>query len=547
MIRDFARNIVSISATSQEQPVVLTKLDKSRWQAPAGLEQLTVVCEIYAWDLSVRSAHLDATHGFFNGTSVFLAVEGQTHLPCGVTINPPANLPDWQVATSLETRSVSAAGFGDYHAVDYDDLIDHPVEMGTFERAVFSACGVEHELVLTGQYVTDIERICKDLTRICEYQIRFFGEPAPVKRYVFLVMVVGDGYGGLEHRASTSLMCKREHLPVPGDESISDSYLEFLGLCSHEYFHTWNVKRIKPARFVPYQLAAESYTELLWAFEGITSYYDDLTLVRIGMIDQQRYLKLLGKMMTRVHRGSGRLKQSVAESSFDAWTKFYKQDENAPNAIVSYYAKGALVALSLDVLIREKSEGKKSLDDLMRLLWQAYLATGEGVTQTQIEKLVSDLCGQDVSDFFQQAVFGTDDLPLDESLDALGVKTLWRAAESPDDAGGTRGKSEKTQLTLGLRSVTADGGLRITHVLDDGPAQKAGFSADDRLVALSGLAATPSLVASLLDRHQEGDVLTAHLFRRDELMVLSIRLEPAPTDTCYLSVAEPGQAESWLG
>ncbi|MBX2885956.1 MAG: PDZ domain-containing protein [Granulosicoccus sp.] len=547
MIRDFARNIVSISASSEGQPVRLEKCDKSRWQAPSGLGQLTVVCDIYAWDLSVRSAHLDATHGFFNGTSVFLAVEGQTHLPCSVTIKPPADIPDWRVATSLQAESVNDAGFGEYQAVNYDDLIDHPVEMGTFERAVFTACGVEHELVLTGRYVTDIDRICNDLTKICEYQIRFFGEPAPVKRYVFLVMVVGDGYGGLEHRASTSLMCKREHLPVPGDTAISDAYLEFLGLCSHEYFHTWNVKRIKPARFVPYELAAESYTELLWAFEGITSYYDDLTLVRVGLIDQPRYLKLLAKMITRVHRGSGRLKQSVAESSFDAWTKFYKQDENAPNAIVSYYAKGALVAFSLDVLIRQKSEGSKSLDDLMQLLWQAYLTTAEGVTQAQIEALVADLCGQDVGEFFQRAVFGTEDLPLTDSLSFMGIETFWRASESPEDTGGTEASADEPPLTLGMRTVNADGGLKITHVFDDGPAQKAGFSAGDRLMALGGLAATQSLLASLLRRHCAEDELTAHLFRRDELLVLPVRLETAPLDTCYLSVADSNKTELWLG
>lgn len=547
MIRDFARNIVSITATSNGQSVALLKLDKSRWQAPAALEQLSVVCEIYAWDLSVRSAHLDAMHAFFNGTSVFLAVEGQTHLPCSVTINPPAELVDWQVATSLEADSVNASGFGDYQALDYDDLIDHPVEMGTFERAVFMACGVEHELVLTGRYITDIDRICSDLTRICEYQIRFFGEPAPVKRYVFLVMVVGDGYGGLEHRASTSLVCKREHLPVPGDEKISDDYLQFLGLCSHEYFHTWNVKRIKPARFVPYELAAESYTELLWAFEGITSYYDDLTLVRTGLIDPKRYLTLLGKTITRVHRGSGRLKQSVAESSFDAWTKFYKQDENAPNAIVSYYAKGALVALSLDVLIREKSEGQYSLDDLIKQLWQAYLVDQRGITQAQIESMVGKLCGQDVSDFFQLAVFGTEDLPLNESLASLGIETVWRSAESQDDTGGTKGKSNEPLLTLGMRTASADGGLNITHVFDGGPAQKAGFSAGDRLMALGGLAATPSLVTGLLSRHQKDDVLTAHLFRRDELLELSVQLDLAPTDTCYLSVGDTEKSHRWLG
>ena len=189
-------------------------------------------------------------------------------------------------------------------------------------------------------------------------------------------MLIGNGYGGLEHRASTSLIAKRADLPMPGVHKVSDGYRQLLGLCSHEYFHTWNVKRIKPARFVPYDLSTENYTTLLWAFEGITSYYDDLILNRTERIDTASYLELLGRTITRVRGGSGRLKQSLAESSFDAWTKFYRQDENAPNAIVSYYAKGSLAALSLDLTIRLETKGATSLDDVMRALWNRVRRPG---------------------------------------------------------------------------------------------------------------------------------------------------------------------------
>ncbi|NMG05232.1 peptidase M61, partial [Azoarcus taiwanensis] len=326
MIREFSRNIVTIRAEAGGKPVRLTKLDKHTWQAarvPAG-RALTVEYEVYAWDLSVRAAHLDPTHGFFNGTSVFLAVEGQTDRACEVEIHRPNGkaYADWKVATTLpvakgEKGAAKALGFGLYRAADYDELVDHPVEMGTFTHTTFKAGGVKHEVVLTGQHDCDTGRLCKDLAKICAWQIELFGKPAPVDRYVFMTMVVGDGYGGLEHRASTALMASRKDLPWRGMKGLPDDYKRYLGLCSHEYFHTWNVKRIKPAAFVPYDLAQENYTRLLWLFEGFTSYYDDLALVRSGVIGVDDYLALLSKTASNVMRGAGRLKQSVAESSFD--------------------------------------------------------------------------------------------------------------------------------------------------------------------------------------------------------------------------------------
>ena len=423
MIRDFSRNIVSINARQGSEAVTLVKLDKSTWQAPAGLEALTVEYRVYAWDLSVRSAHVDNTHAFFNGTSVFLGVQGQDQAPHQVTFERPAHdtAQAFQLATSLGAVEADADGFGLYQADDYDELIDHPVEQGTFKRLHFDACGIPHEIILTGACHFDEQRVIDDLTRICEHEIKFFGEPAPMDRYLFLIMVVGEGYGGLEHRASTALMITRENLPVIGNSEISDPYLNFLGLCSHEYFHTWNVKRIKPARFVPFDLNQESYTELLWFFEGMTSYYDDLVLVRSGLIDEERYLGLIAKTLTRIQRGPGRLTQSVTESSFDAWHKFYKQDENSPNAIVSYYAKGALIALCLDALLREHSQDEVTLDTLMRLLWDRWLETGAGLQEDEPQKLASQIAGRDLSGFFDQVLYSTDELPVEEALRSLGV------------------------------------------------------------------------------------------------------------------------------
>lgn len=550
MIRDFSKNIVTLTAQCNGAPVMLEKLDKSRWRARPVSGTLELDYLIYAWDLSVRTAHLDETHGFFNGTSVFLSVDGREDEPVTVELLPPeaAQLGDWEVATSLHAEEVDARGYGRYSAADYDELIDHPVEMGTFKRVSFTACEVPHEVVLTGHFEADLDRLAADLTTICEYHINFFGRPAPMARYVFLVMIVGDGYGGLEHRASTALLASRKHLPFSGMKEINDDYLEFLGLCSHEYFHTWNVKRIKPAVFTPYQLQQESYTRLLWAFEGITSYYDDLALVRSGLITKERYLGLFGKMITRVWRGSGRLRQSVSDSSFDAWNKFYKQDENAPNAIVSYYAKGAVIAAALDASMRERSGGEASLDDLMHQLWDDWQITGRGVGEDEIEAIAARITGAPLDDFFDHALRGTDDLPLGRIFASLGVDVHWRPARSRNDMGGDAAASTQTPLTLGARYRAHPKGLEITHVLDDGPAQKAALSAGDIVVAVNDMGTDPAALDELIVRQQNGDTLRFHYFRLDVLYSAKVVLQPAAADTCYLTISESGQetAAAWL-
>lgn len=551
MIREFARNIVRIEARADEQPCALEKLDKHSWRtAPLrGVRELVVRCEIYAWDLSVRSAHLDGTHGFFNGTSVFLAVEGRTHAPCLVTIERPAGeqYRDWRLITALPAENGERSGeggFGRFRAPDYDALIDHPVEMGCFAHARFEAAGVTHELALTGRHDCDFDRLCKDLARICSWQIELFGAPAPVDYYAFLVMVVGEGYGGLEHRASTALLCSRADLPWKGMQGLPDGYKSFLGLCSHEYFHTWNVKRIKPAAFTPYDLSCENHTRLLWAFEGFTSYYDDLALVRSGVITVEDYLGLLGKTVANVMRGSGRLKQSVAESSFDAWTKYYRQDENAPNAIVSYYTKGALIALALDLQLRADSAGRKSLDDVMRLLWQRHGCTGVGVPEDGIFAAVREVGGEALgarlARWLRKAVSGCEDLPLARLLKPLGVVL---AAEA-----------SSTAPAMGLKLAGGQGEARVANVYDDGPAQAAGVAAGDVLVALDGLRiAHAKALEDMLARRQAGDELTLHVFRRDELMRFVLVLDAPPRDKYSLALAPRAGAgavalrRGWLG
>lgn len=551
MIREFARNIVRIAASCKGAKVALKKLDKHTWQAAPCAGALTISYEVYAWDLSVRAAHLDQGHGFFNGTSVFLRALGQEEVPHGVDIAPPpgSGYRDWRVATALaRARGTKLYAFGLYQAKDYDELIDHPVEMGTFTLATFRACGVPHDIVITGRHDCDMKRLAADLQKICEYQIRFFHGPrasaktVPYERYVFLTLALGDGnYGGLEHRASTALICGRSDLPYAGMSGVPESYRTFLGLASHEYFHTWNVKRIKPAVFLPYDLTRENHTALLWAFEGFTSYYDDLVLVRTGLITIDDYLGLIAKTVQGVLRMPGRKKQSVAESSFDAWTKYYRQDENAPNAIVSYYTKGSLVGLCLDLLLRRETGGKKSLDDVMHLLWREHGAKGIGVSEDGVEQAAYTIAGPSarraLSAFFRLAVLGTDDLPLQEMLKLAGVELAIERGEAN---------------SFGSRSAASPDGVKLTQVLDGGGAQRAGLSAGDVVIAIDGLKASGANLDKLLARKRRGATVTVHAFRRDELVERKVVLTRAELKVSLSRVERPSATarkflRAWLG
>jgi predicted metalloprotease with PDZ domain len=539
MIRDFAKNIVTIAAHCGGVPVKLEKLDKQTWRCEPCDAELVICYEVYAWDFSVRSAHLDTTHGYFNGTSVFLKAVGREHDNCKIEILPPSGhrYRDWRVATTLSTDGATHQGFGAYQAADYEEVIDHPVEMGNFSHAVFQVSGVEHEIVITGRHRADMQRLCTDLKAICETHASLYGGLPPMERYLFQVMAVGEGYGGLEHRSSTSLICKRSDLPVAGEEKVGAGYRRFLGLCSHEYFHLWNVKRIKPLVLQKADLSTEVYTRLLWAFEGITSYYDDLALVRSGRVDVEGYLQLLAETITRVVRCSGRLKQTLSDSSFDAWTKFYKQDENSPNAIISYYAKGALVALLLDLTIRQRTEGEKSLDDLMFALWEGHGRSGIGVEESGIEHLAQQVTGLDLHDFFDATLRSTAELDLERALTSVGVGYRLRPSRGPQDQGGLRQDDDKQtgpSAVLGIRHEMQGNDLRVTHVFDGGAAQQAGLSAGDIILAVDGIRVPVDGTDKLLYGLPPDARVSIHVFRRDELLEFELQPRPPAADTCEL-------------
>ncbi|HMO45567.1 MAG TPA: PDZ domain-containing protein [Rubrivivax sp.] len=467
MVREFSRHLSGLRARQGTRACAVEQLDKCSWQLHcAGTAALTLVYEVYAFDTSVRAAFLDLDRGFFNGSSLCLRVVGREAEPQRLRLGRlPAG---WQAATAMPP----GAGRHEFVCADYDELVDHPVELGRFWRGEFSVRGVTHELVVAGAWPNfDGARLLADTRRICEAQIGFWhgrGKP-PMSRYVFLLNAVDDGYGGLEHRASTALICARRQLPRVGVTETADGYVTLLGLISHEYFHTWNVKRLKPREFARIDFGGENYTRLLWFFEGFTSYYDDLLLLRAGLIDAPRYLKLLAKTLHGVLATPGRRVQSVAEASFDAWVKYYRSDENTPNATVSYYAKGSLVALALDLSLR--AAGRGSLDQVMRLLWTR--AAGGPLDEGDIAAALQQVAGRSMDSELAAWVHGTGELPLPPLLAQAGVRLQPEAAELAAE--------------LGLRvSEGALSGIHVKSVLRGGAAERAGLAAGDELLAVDG-------------------------------------------------------------
>ena len=467
LVREFARHLSGLKASQCRREVALTQIDKHTWEADcSGRGALTLSWRVYAFDSSVRCAWLDVQRGFFNGTGVFLRAEGREADEHRVTLGA---LPEgWQVATGLPEVAP-----GEWSAPDYDALIDHPFELGAFWRGRFTACGTEHEFVVAGALPGfDGERLLADTKKICEAQIRFWHgrddgcDPPPFERYVFMLNATDDGYGGLEHRNSTALVCTRRDLPRRGDASSADGYVTLLGLISHEYFHTWNVKRLKPREFAAYELQRENYTRLLWFFEGFTSYYDDLFLVRTGLIDEARYLRLVARTANQVLGTPGRRVQSAAAASFDAWVKYYRPDENSANATVSYYTKGAQIALCLDLTLR--AAGRGSLDEVMRELWRA--SGGGPIGEDDILAALRRVGRRDFAPEIAAWVHGTGDLPLAELLPALGVDL--------------RRERPLLQQRLGARLNEATAGLKVQSVLAGGLAEAAGLSAGDEILAL---------------------------------------------------------------
>ena len=547
MIRDLARHVVSIRADADGQEIGLSKIDKSSWQADACEVAITLTAEIYAYDLNVRGAHLDTTHGFFDGACVFPAVVGQENQVCELEIRPPGGTAcsEWRIATSMPVVAAGQYGFGTFAAKDYAELIDHPVEMGNILIGEFEAGGIPHVIAVRGHAHFDMARICHDLSTLCTYQLKLLGAPKNLDRYVFLLYVQQNAYGGLEHRWSSSLSCSRRDLPRRGESGVSENYRKFLGLCSHEYFHLWHVKRIRPAKFTPYDLRSEVHTGLLWVFEGITSYYDHLVLVRAGLITTDSYLAHIARAITSLTRTRGRFRQTIEASSFDAWTHFYRQDANSSNAMVSYYTKGSLVALALDLTLRKESKGKCTLDDVMREVWSQYGESSEGMPERGLETIAREVSGLELADFFERFVRGTIDLPLHGLLREVGVDLRMRPANNSADKGGKPAAKDKT-LPPWLGAVLADrAGKSMFRVVHSGsPAEKGGIAPGDLAVALDDLQLNAANLDERLKEHHVGDTVTISAFRDEHLMRFRVKLAAPPEDTCYLELESDPDADT---
>ena len=525
LIREFSKHIESVRAYDEEGRLLeIQKFEKNKWRLfNTDHELITVEYDVYAYDLSVRGAYVDQTRLYVNPACACLGLEGQEDKAVEVELFLPDELKHFQLATGMVSKSLVKGRFT-LKAKNYAELIDAPFELAEQTRFGFEANGIPHEFVVSGKHAMNAARMQQDIEKICATEISMFGS-APFSNYTFMTMATANSYGGLEHPNSTSLISPREDLPKANEpEEPSEDYQRFLGLCSHEYFHSWLVKFIRPENFVNYDLNKEGYTSLLWIFEGFTSYYDDLILLRSGVISQASYIKLLKTQIDRYLQNPGRFVQSVSESSFDAWVKFYRQDENSNNAGTSYYNKGCLVALCLDLGLRLRGS---SLDTLMRKLYE-NAQKGIQVHERTIVELCNELTGDNWIEQINHLINTTDELPLDQLFPEFGLSYSL--------------KNDKS-LPLGLKLVDKPEGVLVQSARRDGAAAQSGLSAHDVIIAIDGLKATAKLVEKYAK--QEG-IYSILAFRRDELMSFDVKAAGSELTEVELKVEDQAKAERWF-
>ena len=525
LIREFSKHIESVRAYDEEGRLLeIQKFEKNKWRLfNTDHELITVEYDVYAYDLSVRGAYVEQTRLYVNPACACLGLEGQEDKAVEVELFLPDELEHFQLATGMASKSLVKGRFT-LKAKNYAELIDAPFELAEQTRFSFEAKGIPHEFVVSGKHAMNAARMQQDIEKICATEISMFGS-APFSNYTFMTMATANSYGGLEHPNSTSLISPREDLPKANEpEEPSEDYQRFLGLCSHEYFHSWLVKFIRPENFVNYDLNKEGYTSLLWIFEGFTSYYDDLILLRSGVISQASYIKLLKTQIDRYLQNPGRFVQSVSESSFDAWVKFYRQDENSNNAGTSYYNKGCLVALCLDLGLRLRGS---SLDALMRKLYE-NAQKGIQVHERTIVELCNELTGDNWIEQINHLINTTDELPLDQLFPEFGLSYSL--------------KNDKS-LPLGLKLVEKPEGVLVQSARRDGAAAQAGLSAHDVIIAIDGLKATMKLVEKYAKQEGSYSILA---FRRDELMSFDVKASGSELTEVELKVEDQAKAEKWF-
>ena len=531
LMREFARNITAvhyrIMDDERSEVYRAIKTDKNTWQLPhakAG-QVVDVSYEVYCYDLSVRTAYVDQQRLYGNFTSLALAIEGQEQKAIEVDLSVPAaflaDKDDSRVrlACGLEAIPSQSAKLRIYtlQADSYHELIDYPFEIAEQDTFDFIIQDDKHQTTshhfyLAGKHSANMGRLQQDVTQICQTYLDWLGD-APFDDYTFMTFASGQDYGGLEHINSTSLITPRRDLPSADEPKVpSADYQRFLGLCSHEYFHAWWVKTVRPDVMLDVDLRREAFTPLLWVFEGFTSYIDDFMLQASGVIDKASYLKLLTEQINRYYQTPGRVHQSVAESSFDAWIKLYRNDENTGNAGISYYNKGALVALCLDLTLLEKSDGRYRLFDVVKAFYEQAKQNDNqriGINSADMGTVIAQFIPlADWQDFERRYVNGVEELPMQELLAANGITVHSNTKETADKS-----------LPWGMRCTETPAGLMVNQVRRASAAAKAGISAHDVIIALDGIRADSKQLAAVSMAQSETD---CHLFRRDELMCVSV-------------------------
>jgi predicted metalloprotease with PDZ domain len=510
-VRDYARNVRDLCVTGASgEPLAVTKVEKSRWRVAVGPKAargpFRVSYRVYAFELTVRTSHLDASHGYGNGASLFLYVDGRKDEPQRLRFRLPRG---WKTSIALPRRE------GAFLAASYDELVDSPFECGTHRTFLFRVRGVPHTLALWGAGNEDPERLVRDLTRLAETAAELFGG-LPYRRYLFLVHLADGARGGLEHRASQSCGV------TPWKFRPDSTYREVLSLFSHELFHAWNVKRIHPEALGPFDYSRETYLRDLWALEGVTSYYEHLVLVRAGLEEPKHAFEAWAKDVKEHRDTPGHRVQNVEEASFDAWIRLYHPDENSPNVSESYYRRGALVGLALDLTIRAATRGRRSLDDVVLALWRRWGSRGKPYPDGTWEAEVKRVGGAAVAEFFDHYVRGVETPPFEELFPAAGLH--FREKPEKEEGNGADATAVRERADLGWKTKAEGGKLVVVEVYDGRAAYAAGVSANDEIVAIDGVKADEEQLKRIVRDAAPGQTVRLHLFRLGRLLELPLVL-----------------------
>jgi predicted metalloprotease with PDZ domain len=531
LVREYARHVQDFIAhdSQTQQSLKSNKVSKNHWEIVTGDSQsITVKYRVFANDLTVRTNHLDRTHGYFNGAALFMFIPDFQQQPIAVEILPPHE--DWQISTTLNPVNNKPNTFS---APDFDTLVDTPVEVGIHQVYDFEVLGKPHQYVVWGEGNLKAQKLIKDTQKIIEVEAKIF-DGLPYDKYLFLLHLSGSGFGGLEHKDCCTL-----NYPRLGFRD-RDKYNRFMQLVAHEFFHLWNVKRIRPKALEIFDYERESYTTSLWFCEGTTSYYDVLIPLRAGIYNRKQFFKNLSKDLNRYLITPGRNVQPLSESSFDAWIKLYRRESHSDNNQISYYLKGQWVALLLDLIIREKHHNQKSLDDVMGILWHRYGKKEIGFTDEELQQVVTEVADTDLTDFFQRYLDTTEELPFDKYFAPFGLKVKPIKESEPIPY-------------LGVRLQSENGKEVIKFVEADSPAAIAGIDPGDEILAIDGIRVDAVSISDRLKDYQPHDTIAVTLFHQDELITLNATLaQPQPNryeivQIENLSDTQQANLSGWLG